>query len=64
VPHLDEVVSKFCLLTETSTSIILNVARENHPLLPALQDRKKPVFEKYAARDTAAVKGKSKKAVS
>jgi Lrp/AsnC family transcriptional regulator, leucine-responsive regulatory protein len=63
VPHLDEVVSKFCLLTETSTSIILNVARENHPLLPALQDRKKPVFEKYAARDPAAVKGKSKKAV-
>jgi Lrp/AsnC family transcriptional regulator, leucine-responsive regulatory protein len=34
VPHLDEVVSKFCLLTETSTCIILNSARENHPLQP------------------------------
>jgi Lrp/AsnC family transcriptional regulator, leucine-responsive regulatory protein len=34
VPHLDEVVSKFCLLTETSTCIILNSAREHHPLQP------------------------------
>jgi Lrp/AsnC family transcriptional regulator, leucine-responsive regulatory protein len=58
VPHLDEVVSKFCLLTETSTSIILNVARENHPLLPALTDRAKPVFSKYAARDSTAKKVK------
>jgi Lrp/AsnC family transcriptional regulator, leucine-responsive regulatory protein len=58
VPHLDEVVSKFCLLTETSTSIILNVARENHPLLPALTDRAKPVFSKYAARDSIAKKVK------
>jgi Lrp/AsnC family transcriptional regulator, leucine-responsive regulatory protein len=32
---LDEVVSKFCLLTETSTSIILNAVRENHALQPA-----------------------------
>jgi Lrp/AsnC family transcriptional regulator, leucine-responsive regulatory protein len=34
VSHLDEVVTKFCLLTETSTSIILNGPRENHPLQP------------------------------
>ena len=34
VSHLDEVVTKFCLLTETSTSIILNSARENHALQP------------------------------
>ena len=34
VSHLDEVVTKFCLLTETSTSIILNAARENHALQP------------------------------
>ena len=27
VPHLDAVVSKFCLMTETATSIILNPAR-------------------------------------
>ncbi len=60
VPHLDEVLAKFCLLTETSTSIILSVARENHPLLPALQERKKPVFEKYAARDTSSNKARRK----
>jgi Lrp/AsnC family transcriptional regulator, leucine-responsive regulatory protein len=60
VPHLDEVVSKFCLLTETSTSIILNVARENHPLLPALQSRAQPVFTKIAARDSLSVKSKRK----
>ncbi|MBS7807067.1 Lrp/AsnC family transcriptional regulator [Variovorax sp. PCZ-1] len=34
VSHLDEVVTKFCLLTETSTSIILNAPRENHALQP------------------------------
>jgi Lrp/AsnC family transcriptional regulator, leucine-responsive regulatory protein len=34
VSHLDEVVTKFCLLTETSTSIILNVAREHMALQP------------------------------
>jgi Lrp/AsnC family transcriptional regulator, leucine-responsive regulatory protein len=56
VPHLDDVVSKFCLLTETSTSIILNAVRENHALLPALRERAKPVFEKYAARDSKAKK--------
>jgi Lrp/AsnC family transcriptional regulator, leucine-responsive regulatory protein len=64
VPHLDEVLAKFCLLTETSTSIILNVARENHPLLPALQARTKPVFAKTPARDSPLVKSKKKVAVS
>ena len=34
VAHLDAVVSKFCLLTETATSIILNVVRDPHPILP------------------------------
>jgi Lrp/AsnC family transcriptional regulator, leucine-responsive regulatory protein len=34
VSHLDEVVTKFCLLTETSTCIILNSVRENHALQP------------------------------
>jgi Lrp/AsnC family transcriptional regulator, leucine-responsive regulatory protein len=62
VPHLDEVVTKFCLLTETSTSIILNVARENHLLLPALTRRAKPVFAKTAARDSASVNLKKKAA--
>jgi hypothetical protein len=61
VPHLDEVVTKFCLLTETSTCIILNSARENHALQPVRlvrsaqgipaknSDKKKPVAGmKYA----------------
>jgi Lrp/AsnC family transcriptional regulator, leucine-responsive regulatory protein len=60
VPHLDDVVSKFCLLTETSTSIILNAVRENHALLPALQERSKPVFEKYVARDSVPPKSRRK----
>jgi Lrp/AsnC family transcriptional regulator, leucine-responsive regulatory protein len=34
VSHLDAVVSKFCLLTETATSIILKPAREHQPMLP------------------------------
>jgi Lrp/AsnC family transcriptional regulator, leucine-responsive regulatory protein len=61
VPHLDEVVSKFCLLTETSTSIILNAARENHPLLPALRVRAKPVMQKPPARDSVAKKSNKNK---
>ncbi len=63
VPHLDDVLAKFCLLTETSTSIILNVARENHPLMPALQARTTPVFVRTAARDSASVKSKKKSAI-
>jgi Lrp/AsnC family transcriptional regulator, leucine-responsive regulatory protein len=35
VAHLDAVVSKFCLVTETSTSIVLNAVREHHPVRPA-----------------------------
>ena len=34
VSHLDEVVTKFCLLTDTSTSIILNAVREHLALRP------------------------------
>jgi Lrp/AsnC family transcriptional regulator, leucine-responsive regulatory protein len=64
VPHLDEVVTKFCLLTETSTSIILNAVRENHPLLPALHERAKPMLAKQVARDSATLKMKRKQAVA
>jgi Lrp/AsnC family leucine-responsive transcriptional regulator len=32
VDHLDAVVSRFCELTETSTSIILRVTREHRPV--------------------------------
>ena len=35
VAHLDGVVSKLCLLSETSTSIILKTLREHQVMLPA-----------------------------
>jgi Lrp/AsnC family leucine-responsive transcriptional regulator len=35
VAHLDAVVSRFCELSETSTSIILKVTREYQPMGPA-----------------------------
>lgn len=35
VAHLDAVVSRFCELSETSTSIILKVTREHQPMGPA-----------------------------
>lgn len=38
VAHLDSVVSRFCLLTETATSIILNPVREHQPMLPPQRD--------------------------
>ena len=46
VAHLDAVVTKFCLLTETATSIILNPAREHQPMLPASKSDVKPPVKK------------------
>ncbi|MBK7529719.1 Lrp/AsnC family transcriptional regulator [Piscinibacter sp.] len=46
VAHLDSVVSKFCLLTETATSIILNPAREHQPMLPPRREDVKPPIRK------------------
>ena len=46
VAHLDAVVTKFCLLTETATSIILNPAREHQPMLPARPGDVKPPVKK------------------
>ena len=46
VAHLDAVVTKFCLLTETATSIILNPAREHQPMLPPQREDVKPVIRK------------------
>lgn len=37
VEHLEAVVSKFCALAVTSTSIILKALREHHPLVPSRQ---------------------------
>jgi Lrp/AsnC family transcriptional regulator, leucine-responsive regulatory protein len=56
VPHLDDVLGKFCLLTETSTSIILHAVREHHPLLPALQGGKPPLLAHRTAGAQAKIK--------
>jgi Lrp/AsnC family leucine-responsive transcriptional regulator len=48
VPHLDAVVTRFCLLTETSTAIILNVAREHQAMLPPRREDIKPPIKKVA----------------
>src|SRR3954463_7487958 len=50
VEHLDAVVTKFCLLTETSTSIVLNVPRENATVLPARRENIKPAIRKVTGR--------------
>ena len=50
VEHLDAVVTKFCLLTETSTSIVLNMPRENATVLPARRENIKPVLKKVTGR--------------
>jgi Lrp/AsnC family leucine-responsive transcriptional regulator len=46
VAHLDSVVSKFCLLTETATSIILKSVREHQPMLPTRAEDVKPPVRK------------------
>jgi Lrp/AsnC family leucine-responsive transcriptional regulator len=46
VSHLDAVVTKFCILTETATSIILNPAREHQPMLPPQRSDVKPPIKK------------------
>jgi Lrp/AsnC family leucine-responsive transcriptional regulator len=46
VAHLDAVVTRFCLLTETSTAIILNAAREHQVMLPPRHEDVKPPIKK------------------
>ena len=50
VEHLDAVVTKFCLLAETSTSIVLNMPREKAPVLPARRENIKPAIRKVTGR--------------
>lgn len=50
VPHLDAVVTKFCILTETATCIVLNTPRENAPVLPARRENIKPVIKKVTGK--------------
>ena len=46
VMHLDAVLTKFCILTETSTSIILNVARQHQAMAPARSEALKSPLKK------------------
>ena len=46
VAHLDAVVTKFCIVTETSTAIILNAARANQTMLPARREDVRPTIRK------------------
>lgn len=50
VSHLDAVVSKFCIVTETSTCIVLNAPRENAMVLPARRENIKPTIKKVTGR--------------
>jgi Lrp/AsnC family leucine-responsive transcriptional regulator len=50
VQHLDAVVTKFCILTETSTCIVLNAARENAAVLPARRENIKPSIKKVTGK--------------
>ena len=50
VEHLDAVVTKFCLATETSTSIVLNTPREHATVLPARRENIKPSVKKVTGR--------------
>ena len=50
VEHLDAVVTKFGLLAETSTSIVLNAPRENARVLPAQRENIRPAIRKVTGR--------------
>lgn len=50
VEHLDAVVTKFCLVSETSTAIVLNAPREHAPLLPAQRENIRPAIRKVTGR--------------
>jgi Lrp/AsnC family leucine-responsive transcriptional regulator len=43
VAHLDTVVSRFCLLAETATSIVLKVTRAHQAVLPARRPEPDPI---------------------
>jgi Lrp/AsnC family leucine-responsive transcriptional regulator len=50
VEHLDAVVTKFCILAETSTSIMLNAPRDNAMVLPARRENTKPPIRKVTGK--------------
>ena len=50
VEHLDAVVTRFSLVTDTSTAIVLNAPREHVAVLPARREDIKPVIRKVTGR--------------
>jgi Lrp/AsnC family leucine-responsive transcriptional regulator len=50
VEHLDAVVTKFSLLTDIATSIVLNTPREHATVPPARRENIKPVIRKVTGR--------------
>lgn len=50
VTHLDAVVTRFCMLTETATCIVLNAPRENAIVLPARRENIKPSIKKVTGK--------------
>ncbi len=50
VEHLDAVVTRFGILAETSTSIVLNIPREHATVLPARREDIKPAIRKVTGR--------------
>ncbi|MBX3653295.1 MAG: Lrp/AsnC family transcriptional regulator [Ramlibacter sp.] len=50
VAHLDAVVTKFCILTETATCIVLNAPREGAAVLPARRENIKPTIRKVTGK--------------
>lgn len=50
VPHLDAVITRFCMLAPTSTCIVLNVPRANAVVAPARRENVKPVIQKVTGR--------------
>jgi len=50
VAHPDALVTKFCILTETSTSLVLNAPRDNAVVLPARRENIKPAIRKVTGK--------------
>lgn len=53
VAYSQAVVTKFCVMTETVSCIVLNALRESAPVLPARRDSIKPTIKKVTGRQEA-----------
>ncbi len=50
VEHLDAVVTRFAMASDTSTAIVLNMPRENAVVLPARREDIRPAVKKVTGR--------------